>query len=297
MVARGGAPGHATGVEHIPQLAQRAQRAVAADPASAPLLESGEEGAGGRGWGREQRRRRWTLAAAAVGASASTLSAPCRPPRRVASRSLAGVLQLLVGDGRRGHSSAAPFDAIHVGAAAPRLPSDLVDQLAPGEAGCLREGPGAARLAAVRPHSAAPPPAPVPPGGRMVVPVGAQGGMQSLVVVDKHQDGRVERRDAMAGGWVGGERWVGGWVGAQPRCSTPPPADQPPVSPHPHHPLHAHSHVCAPVRQGEPAADQRRAVTHAWLLRSRRLRCTPAPPLPFVLCSACHSCSTSLLAD
>ncbi|OTF80166.1 protein-L-isoaspartate(D-aspartate) O-methyltransferase-like, partial [Euroglyphus maynei] len=37
-----------------------------------------------------------------------------------------------VGDGRKGSAEHAPFNAIHVGAAAPVLPQDLVDQLKPG---------------------------------------------------------------------------------------------------------------------------------------------------------------------
>ena len=63
-------------------------------------------------------------------------------------------IDILEGDaftGRPGES----FDCIHVGAAAPRLPRNLVEQLAPG--------------------------------GRMVVPVGTSA--QELVVVDKPADG------------------------------------------------------------------------------------------------------------
>ena len=34
-------------------------------------------------------------------------------------------LKMVVGDGRKGHEPEAPYDAIHVGAAAPTLPQDV----------------------------------------------------------------------------------------------------------------------------------------------------------------------------
>lgn len=77
-----------------------------------------------------------------------------------------GHLEFVVGDGRKGWPAGAPYDAIHVGAAAPRMPTELIEQLAPG--------------------------------GRLVVPVGPRGGMQVLAVVDKEADGSVRRRDAMS---------------------------------------------------------------------------------------------------
>lgn len=43
-----------------------------------------------------------------------------------------GSLQLVVGDGTREMGDMGPFNAIHVGAAAPELPQHLVDALAPG---------------------------------------------------------------------------------------------------------------------------------------------------------------------
>jgi len=36
-----------------------------------------------------------------------------------------GQLTMVTGDGRKGHEPEAPYDAIHVGAAAPELPQDV----------------------------------------------------------------------------------------------------------------------------------------------------------------------------
>lgn len=69
------------------------------------------------------------------------------------------------GDGWAGLLAEAPFDAIHVGAAAVELPKQLVDQLAPG--------------------------------GRLVIPVGPQRGHQELLEVDKSADGTVTTRSLM----------------------------------------------------------------------------------------------------
>ncbi|KAJ4822521.1 Protein-L-isoaspartate O-methyltransferase 1 [Turnera subulata] len=68
-----------------------------------------------------------------------------------------GSLSVHVGDGRQGWPEFAPYDAIHVGAAASEIPQALIDQLKPG--------------------------------GRMVIPVGNI--FQDLQVVDKKQDGSI----------------------------------------------------------------------------------------------------------
>ncbi|KAG7670491.1 hypothetical protein KSW81_003054 [Nannochloris sp. 'desiccata'] len=76
-----------------------------------------------------------------------------------------GILKLVTGDGWEGMPSEAPFDAIHVGAAAANIPTALVDQLKNG--------------------------------GRMVIPVGPEGMEQKLAVLDKNADGSVVRKDIM----------------------------------------------------------------------------------------------------
>lgn len=70
-------------------------------------------------------------------------------------------VRVRTGDGSRGWPEAAPFDVILVGAAAPRVPAALEAQLAEG--------------------------------GRLVVPVGDDGGQRLLLV--RRRDGGVERRE------------------------------------------------------------------------------------------------------
>lgn len=69
-----------------------------------------------------------------------------------------------VGDGTRGWPEQAPFDRIIVTAAAPQLPLELTGQLADG--------------------------------GRMVVPVGPDGGDQTMMLVTRH-GGQFEQRDLL----------------------------------------------------------------------------------------------------
>lgn len=77
-----------------------------------------------------------------------------------------GSLLLEVGDGQKGWPAEAPYDAIHAGAAAAEIPPALCQQLKPG--------------------------------GRLLLPVGPAGGVQSMALIEKTSEGKLHRRDAMS---------------------------------------------------------------------------------------------------
>ncbi|XP_067335136.1 l-isoaspartyl protein carboxyl methyltransferase, like isoform X2 [Channa argus] len=70
-----------------------------------------------------------------------------------------------VGDGRLGYPDGAPYDAIHVGAAAATVPKALLEQLKPG--------------------------------GRLILPVGPEGGNQVLEQYDRQSDGSFLKKALM----------------------------------------------------------------------------------------------------
>mmetsp|Transcript_40768 Transcript_40768/g.130093 ORF Transcript_40768/g.130093 Transcript_40768/m.130093 type:complete len:198 (-) Transcript_40768:106-699(-) len=74
-----------------------------------------------------------------------------------------GRVRLLEGDGYQGFVEGGPYNAIHVGAAAPHVPPALTEQLKPG--------------------------------GRLVIPVGEF--EQGLMVIDKGGDGSLTQHEAM----------------------------------------------------------------------------------------------------
>ena len=77
---------------------------------------------------------------------------------------------LVHGDGRKGCAQYGQYDCIHVGAAAAQLPQALVDQLAKG--------------------------------GRLVIPVGEQGGAQYINIIDKDSNGKISIRKTLGVSYV-----------------------------------------------------------------------------------------------
>ncbi|KMY67165.1 protein-L-isoaspartate O-methyltransferase [Desulfocarbo indianensis] len=83
-----------------------------------------------------------------------------------AAQALAGLgygrVRLKIGDGYQGWPQAAPFDAIILTAAPPKIPQALVEQLAPG--------------------------------GRMILPLGPRFGVQELLLITKGRQGVISRQ-------------------------------------------------------------------------------------------------------
>ena len=77
---------------------------------------------------------------------------------------------LSVSDGRLGYSKNGPYNAIHVGAAAPEIPKSLVEQLCNG--------------------------------GRMFIPVGKPNSSQSIILVDKDNQGKITTKEFIAVSYV-----------------------------------------------------------------------------------------------
>ncbi|KAG0193023.1 Protein-L-isoaspartate(D-aspartate) O-methyltransferase [Apophysomyces sp. BC1034] len=75
-----------------------------------------------------------------------------------------GRVKLVTGDGRKGFPEQAPYDCIHVGAAASKTPTELINQL---------KAPG-----------------------RLFIPVGTMS--QSIMLIDKKEDGSIEEKK-----WLG----------------------------------------------------------------------------------------------
>ncbi|CAD5118775.1 DgyrCDS7451 [Dimorphilus gyrociliatus] len=73
-----------------------------------------------------------------------------------------GQAVFVVGDGRQGYPQYGPYNAIHVGAAAPTIPQALENQLAEG--------------------------------GRLIIPVGPRDGRQYLYIIDKTNEGTTNRK-------------------------------------------------------------------------------------------------------
>jgi len=71
-----------------------------------------------------------------------------------------GQIEMIVGDGRKGYAAGGPYDCIHVGAAAPTIPQELIDQLAQP--------------------------------GRLFIPVGTT--VQEIVQLDKDARGNVQKK-------------------------------------------------------------------------------------------------------
>ena len=76
-----------------------------------------------------------------------------------------GRIVMVTGDGREGFEDHAPYDVIHVGAAAPTIPEALINQLSIG--------------------------------GTLIIPVGPENGSQSIKLIKKISEDDIEEHDLL----------------------------------------------------------------------------------------------------
>jgi protein-L-isoaspartate(D-aspartate) O-methyltransferase len=107
-----------------------------------------------------------------------------------------GQVVFVKADGRKGWNYAAPYDAIHVGAAAVEAHAPLIEQLkAPGRFVDLSPSPPPPGLESLLCS------ADVETNNRMFIPVGSSG-LQHIWVIDKKEDGSVEREKTFGVSYV-----------------------------------------------------------------------------------------------
>ena len=122
-----GPRGKVIGVDHIPQLVEMSVKNVKKN--NKKMLETGQLQLFGE-YECEMAFAEDKLSQEQV-VSTSTWS-PHMSSVKTEMRAVNENNSILVGDGRDGWPADAPYDAIHVGAAAEKLPTKLIDQLKPG---------------------------------------------------------------------------------------------------------------------------------------------------------------------